>query len=84
MGVTDNPILRQLRTMDGKLDDIRERVGHLETRMTGQERRLSSLLINLAGCFDSGVGDLGRQHAQHLREKLADRFSRATKALVDK
>ncbi len=27
--------------------------------------------LGLVGCFDSGVGDLGRNHAQRLREKLA-------------
>lgn len=29
--------------------------------------------LGLVGCFDSGVGDLGRNHAQRLREKLAGR-----------
>lgn len=27
--------------------------------------------LGLIGCFESGVGDLGRNHAQRLREKLA-------------
>lgn len=27
--------------------------------------------LGLVGCFDSGIGDLGRNHAQRLREKLA-------------
>lgn len=27
--------------------------------------------LGLVGCFDSGVGDLGRGHAAHLRTKLA-------------
>jgi hypothetical protein len=27
--------------------------------------------LGLVGCFDSGVGDLGRNHSQRLREKLA-------------
>lgn len=26
--------------------------------------------LGLIGCFDSGVGDLGRNHSQRLREKL--------------
>ena len=29
--------------------------------------------LGLIGCFESGVGDLGRNHAQRLREKLATR-----------
>jgi hypothetical protein len=27
--------------------------------------------LGLVGCFDSGVSDLGRNHSQRLREKLA-------------
>ena len=27
--------------------------------------------LGFVGCFDSGVGDLGRNHSQRLREKLA-------------
>jgi hypothetical protein len=27
--------------------------------------------LGLVGCFDSGVGDLGLNHSQRLREKLA-------------
>lgn len=27
--------------------------------------------LGLVGCFDSGVGDLGRNHSQRLRENLA-------------
>lgn len=48
MGVTDNAILRQLRTMDSKLDDIRERVGHLETHMTAQAQHLEKLVESVS------------------------------------
>ena len=27
--------------------------------------------LGLVGCFESGVGDLGQHHAQHLKDKLA-------------
>jgi len=37
----------------------------------------SAAELNLIGCFDSGVGDLGRHHAQHLRDKLASKHPRA-------
>lgn len=37
----------------------------------------SAAELDLIGCFDSGVGDLGRHHAQHLRDKLATRRRRA-------
>ena len=33
--------------------------------------------LDLIGCFDSGVGDLGRNHSKHLREKLAAKRNRA-------
>lgn len=52
MSEPDNLILRQLRLMDGKLDDIRERVGHLETRMTAQEQHLASLVVAMPSAFD--------------------------------
>jgi chromosome segregation ATPase len=52
MSEPDNLVLRQLRLMDGKLDDIRERVGHLETRMTAQEQHLASLVVSLPSAFD--------------------------------
>ncbi len=32
--------------------------------------------LDLVGCFDSGKGDLGRDHSRHLREKLAARARR--------
>ncbi len=32
--------------------------------------------LGLVGCFDSGVGDLGRNHSQRLREKLAGKAHR--------
>jgi len=32
--------------------------------------------LGLVGCFDSGVGDLGRNHSQRLREKLAGKTRR--------
>lgn len=32
--------------------------------------------LGLVGCFDSGVGDLGREHSRHIREKLAGRSQR--------
>jgi hypothetical protein len=32
--------------------------------------------LELVGCFDSGVGDLGRNHSQRLREKLAGKARR--------
>lgn len=32
--------------------------------------------LGLVGCFDSGIGDLGRNHSQRLREKLAGKARR--------
>lgn len=32
--------------------------------------------LDLVGCFDSGTGDLGREHSRHIREKLAGRTRR--------
>jgi hypothetical protein len=32
--------------------------------------------LGLVGCFDSSVGDLGRNHSQRLREKLAGQSHR--------
>lgn len=32
--------------------------------------------LGLVGCFDSGVGDLGRNHSQRLRDKLAGKACR--------
>lgn len=37
----------------------------------------SAAALDLIGCFDSGAGDLGRNHAQHLRAKLAAKHHRA-------
>lgn len=33
--------------------------------------------LGLIGCFDSGVGDLGRKHSQRLLEKLAGQWGLA-------
>ncbi len=42
---------------------------------TESPARLAEML-GLVGCFDSGVGDLGRNHSQRLREKLAGQSRR--------
>ena len=52
MSEPENLILGQLRSMDVKLDDIRDRVAHLETRMTAQEQHLGSLVVALPSAFD--------------------------------
>ncbi|AGA35100.1 hypothetical protein TVNIR_3464 [Thioalkalivibrio nitratireducens DSM 14787] len=52
MSEPDNLALGQLRLMDGKLDDLRERVEHLETRMTAQEQHLASLVVSPPRAFD--------------------------------
>ncbi|AJD57347.1 hypothetical protein PCC6311_2229 [Synechococcus elongatus PCC 6311] len=33
--------------------------------------------LGLVGCFESGVGDLGQHHAQHLKDKLALRHAQS-------
>lgn len=43
MSETDNSVLHQLRVMDSKLDDIRERIGRLETRMAAWEQHLERI-----------------------------------------
>ena len=40
----------------------------------------SAAALDLIGCFDSGEGDLGRNHARHLRAKLAAKHRRVQAA----
>ncbi|NMQ21103.1 CopG family transcriptional regulator [Candidatus Competibacter phosphatis] len=76
---------------DARLRQIRARTGQSQTEVIKAaiaafaEREepapaQSAAALDLIGCFDSGVGDLGRNHARHLRAQLAAKHRRVQAA----
>jgi len=63
MSEPENLILRQLRSVDAKLDDTRDRVAYLKTRMTAQEQHIDSLVVALARSLKGALyGAIIRAH----------------------
>ncbi len=57
------------RTGQTRSDAVKAGIAALTTKTESPAQLAEEL--GLVGCFDSGVGDLGRNHSQRLREKLA-------------
>ena len=55
---------------------IKTAIATLAERNSASPAQLAESL-ELIGCFDSGVGDLGRHHSYYLRDKLAAKRKRA-------
>jgi len=64
-------LLRAFRSHTGQTQSDAVKAGIAALAATTDSPAQLAEALGLAGCFDSGVGDLGRNHSQRLREKLA-------------
>lgn len=60
------------RTGLTQTEAVKSGIAALSSQSSTPAAKLADAL-GLIGCFDSGVGDLGRNHSERLREKLAGR-----------
>jgi Arc/MetJ-type ribon-helix-helix transcriptional regulator len=67
-------LLRRLcaRTGLSQSEVVKAGIAALAEQSPASPARLAEAL-DLVGCFDSGVGDLGREHSRRVRDKLARR-----------